>query len=148
METAISALTFIVPQISILSDELRKKCEGWLFLLAEKIAANNTATKKRIITDEMVDDGYKLLEIALTLSFRTQDAQTSGGKFKELMLGLLNIWRELGAITETAIANMSFSLPLKQTNHLSEILLSIRASKPQDLVFEKSTKQQDVEDED
>ena len=141
LETAIKALLFIVPQTSILSDELKEKCEIWLFQLAKKIADNNVVAKNRVITEVMIDYGYKLLEIALTLSFRAQDAQSSGKKFKELMLGLLSIWKEFGAISETAIETLTLSLPLAQTQHLPEILLNIRASKPANLIIESLSKQ-------
>lgn len=138
METAFKALVFIVPQISLLTEKQRIKCEQWLFLLTGKIASEIKIKDKQNITNEMVDYGYKLIEIALTLSFREEDPKASGEKFRDLTLNLINIWNQFGAIIEPAIKVLNRSLPLAQAQYLPEILLNIRASKSPNLIFESA----------
>lgn len=142
-DTAIKALTAIIPQTLSFDDELKKKCEEWLYMLGQKFAEKFDVNQKNEITEKMIDLGYRLLEMVLMFSFKSGDTQTSSNKFKEMILILLNIWEEFGIIAETAIANMNATLPLDQTHHLPEILLHIRASKPQLTKFRYSSSSKD-----
>lgn len=141
LQKSVKALTFIVSQVSMLNDEQREKCETWLLLLARKIADKPGTQKNRVINEEMIDFGYNLLEISLTLSFRARNAHASSEKFRELMLAMLGVWSEFGAIAEPAILKINSSLPLAQTQGLPEILLNIRASKPANVVFKIAARQ-------
>jgi hypothetical protein len=125
-ETARFALNTVSAQLPVLPNEVREKCRNWVLELAGHFNKENVSEAVQIADNQKY--ALELLEVALKISLDSDDPVVTSRNFSSLAIEILNEWNRFGGLVKEVIEKLNLELPLSQTQHLSQLLLNIRAA--------------------